>query len=510
MESVADRPSDLARARAEMLLCALVAATASVALVAVSPPGGDTAAHLYRTWLLERGQTVWDHLWFTGHYLLAGYSLLYYPPAALVGNIPLVVAAVVASAALFWAIARGGVGRRRALAGARVRRRRRHAALHRDVQLCRRLRGRARRPPARAAAADPGSPACVPRSRWASARSRSSSSASRWLPSSSCEGGWTARPSCWRPPSGSPPRFSWRSSSCSRPGRATRTTRCRCWACWSSRHSRCRSPCERPARTCSRPSSRCGRSPTSPCSWCRRRSGTTCRGSATCSSRSSCSWSWSRSRAPRTLAAAALAAALIHNVAPDLAAVPKRVADARTAKQAFWDPALDYVRSHGNPGDRVEVVPTFGHWEAWFVARAGFPLARGWYRQIDVVENPELYRAATPADRLPGVAARARRPLGAPAPRAPRPARRRAGRRPARVRPLGAAARLPLAGLARLPRALRAAAPERARPSPRGAARPPAAGRVGRRARALPAAAALHARCGARTAPSAHRGQPTA
>src|SRR5215203_3886796 len=106
MESVADRPEPLARARAEMLLCALVAATASVAVVALSPPGGDTAAHLYRTWLLERGQAVWDHLWFSGHYLLAGYSLLYYPPAALVGNVPLVVAAVVASAALFWAITR--------------------------------------------------------------------------------------------------------------------------------------------------------------------------------------------------------------------------------------------------------------------------------------------------------------------------------------------------------------------------------------------------------------------
>ena len=40
----------------------------------------------------------------------------------------------------------------------------------------------------------------------------------------------------------------------------------------------------------------------------------------------------------------------------------------------------------------MEVVPTFDHWEAYCVPRAGFALARGWYRQIDLAENPELYR----------------------------------------------------------------------------------------------------------------------
>jgi hypothetical protein len=38
------------------------------------------------------------------------------------------------------------------------------------------------------------------------------------------------------------------------------------------------------------------------------------------------------------------------------------------------------------------VVPTFGHWEAYRVPRQGVVLARGWYRQIDLAENPELYR----------------------------------------------------------------------------------------------------------------------
>ena len=41
-------------------------------------------------------------------------------------------------------------------------------------------------------------------------------------------------------------------------------------------------------------------------------------------------------------------------------------------------------------------MPTFDHWEAYWVPRAGFPLARGWYRQLDLASNPELYR--TPLD----------------------------------------------------------------------------------------------------------------
>ena len=47
--------------------------------------------------------------------------------------------------------------------------------------------------------------------------------------------------------------------------------------------------------------------------------------------------------------------------------------------------------SRPSPGDRVEVVPTGDHWEAYWVPRAGFPLARGWYRQLDIAENPLFY-----------------------------------------------------------------------------------------------------------------------
>ena len=103
MEAVLNRT--LALARAEVLLAGLLAALSALAIVALAPPGGDGPAHLYRTMLVRDGIWLWDELWFAGHYPLASYSLLYYLPAALVGNLTVVVAAVVASAALFAALA---------------------------------------------------------------------------------------------------------------------------------------------------------------------------------------------------------------------------------------------------------------------------------------------------------------------------------------------------------------------------------------------------------------------
>src|SRR5215218_4593219 len=88
-------------AHAEAVRAAFLAAVVAVPLAAFGPPGGDMPAHLYRTMLVEDGVLVWDNLWYGGHYPLASYSLLYYLPAALVGNLPLVFTAVVLSAAFF-------------------------------------------------------------------------------------------------------------------------------------------------------------------------------------------------------------------------------------------------------------------------------------------------------------------------------------------------------------------------------------------------------------------------
>ena len=62
------------------------------------------------------------------------------------------------------------------------------------------------------------------------------------------------------------------------------------------------------------------------------------------------------------------------------------------ASVAYWRPAVDYLRLQGDDQHRVEAVATWGHWEAYYLARAGFPLARGWFRQDDFPENRVLYR----------------------------------------------------------------------------------------------------------------------
>ena len=51
-----------------------------------------------------------------------------------------------------------------------------------------------------------------------------------------------------------------------------------------------------------------------------------------------------------------------------------------------------YLHDHRGGAFRVEVVPTADHWEAWWIPSSGFPLARGWYRQMDIAENGALYR----------------------------------------------------------------------------------------------------------------------
>jgi hypothetical protein len=60
--------------------------------------------------------------------------------------------------------------------------------------------------------------------------------------------------------------------------------------------------------------------------------------------------------------------------------------------KTFWQPAVTYLEHH--PSDhqyRVEVVANWGHWEALYMPEAGFSIARGWYRQDDFPQNKALY-----------------------------------------------------------------------------------------------------------------------
>jgi hypothetical protein len=101
---------------------------------------------------------------------------------------------------------------------------------------------------------------------------------------------------------------------------------------------------------------------------------------------------------PRWLSALAIAAALAANVLPYAAMISNR-SSSLASQAAFWRPAVDFLRSHSGPSYRVEVVPTANHWEAYYLPRAGLALARGWYRQLDIADNPALYASRlTPAD----------------------------------------------------------------------------------------------------------------
>jgi hypothetical protein len=94
---------------------------------------------------------------------------------------------------------------------------------------------------------------------------------------------------------------------------------------------------------------------------------------------------------PRRLVVLALAAAFAYNLVPYALLVPSRI-DNNTQEASFWRPAIRFLHGHEQPGFRVEVVPTAEHWEAYWIPKAGFPLARGWYRQLDVADNPALYK----------------------------------------------------------------------------------------------------------------------
>ncbi len=61
------------------------------------------------------------------------------------------------------------------------------------------------------------------------------------------------------------------------------------------------------------------------------------------------------------------------------------------ASEAFWTPAVRYLHANLTPSYRVEAVDTVGHWDAAYLARAGIPIARGWFRQDDFPQNEVLY-----------------------------------------------------------------------------------------------------------------------
>jgi hypothetical protein len=91
----------------EALFSATAAALVAALLAWLGPPGTDLAAHAYqRTLFLQHGFTLWNNFWYAGRYSFITYSLLYYPLAAWLG-IKLLAVATIALAALAFAVVLG-------------------------------------------------------------------------------------------------------------------------------------------------------------------------------------------------------------------------------------------------------------------------------------------------------------------------------------------------------------------------------------------------------------------
>jgi hypothetical protein len=91
----------------EATLSAAAAAAVAAALAWLGPPGTDLAAHAYqRTLFLEHGFTLWNNFWYAGRYSFVTYSVLYYPLAALFGIRMLAVATIALAACAFAVVLR--------------------------------------------------------------------------------------------------------------------------------------------------------------------------------------------------------------------------------------------------------------------------------------------------------------------------------------------------------------------------------------------------------------------
>ncbi len=102
-----------------------------------------------------------------------------------------------------------------------------------------------------------------------------------------------------------------------------------------------------------------------------------------------------RSWRPRGLTVLALVLVASWNLTPLAWSLDHSVTDP-TSQSRFWTATVAALKARLSPDYRVEVVDTAGHWGAFYLARAGIPLARGWYRQDDFPQNSVLYGPLTP------------------------------------------------------------------------------------------------------------------
>ncbi len=377
--------------RRELLLGAVVTAAFAGLILALGPAPGDAAVHLYRTFLVQHGALVWDNFWYSGTYPLASYSLLYYLPAALVGNLPLVFAAAVGSTLLFSSIALREWGRA-ALWPARVFGVLAAAPMFTGLYAyslgftamlgtLKLLQLRKFKLAILCAALTIGfSPLafaflCLVVASYAVTQRRFTRRHLWFGAGLAAAAGVEVGALVLFPTNTGVYPFHWIDFV----GVLGVTT----LGVLVARHAR---------------------------------------GASTLMAfyilwglgsvlvyivPSPLGDNWTRLGAfvfpvmlltaslagfrPRRLILLALAGALTYNLVPYFLLIPSRL-DSQPQQASFWQPAIGFLQRHAQPGYRVEVVPTAEHWEAYWIPKAGFPLARGGYHQLDVVDNPMLFK----------------------------------------------------------------------------------------------------------------------
>ena len=65
-----------------------------------------------------------------------------------------------------------------------------------------------------------------------------------------------------------------------------------------------------------------------------------------------------------------------------------------SAHASYYQGMLGFLSAHNDVAQRIEIPLTRNHWEATYVAEK-VPLARGWYRQVDIQRNGMLYEPLT-------------------------------------------------------------------------------------------------------------------
>ncbi len=93
---------------------------------------------------------------------------------------------------------------------------------------------------------------------------------------------------------------------------------------------------------------------------------------------------------PRGIAIACLATAFMWQALPAVAGW-RTATESRAQDETFWYPVIAWLDAHPDTNQRVQVVATADNWEAFYLAKRGVPLARGWFRQDDFPANAVLY-----------------------------------------------------------------------------------------------------------------------